>query len=931
MSKWIVVVLCFMSSALWAQDGKVVGTVRDTISGLPIPNVNVKMLGQVVAISDSMGFFQIAKLSEGRQKIEFSHVAYEPLKKEIVLIAGQVDTLQVGLAKMMLMANEAVVVAQRDVGDWVSDKESPISYTTLDVKQIEEIHTTQDLPELIQQVPGVWSSSAGLGEADLNVRGFSGDQVNFFINGIPMNEPENREMNWSDWSGLSSMVDAIQVIRGPMFVSQSSGAFGGAVQFKTRQGADAQKTRIRGSMGFFHTQGVVSGALQGQVANGTGLFVNQHATIHHVLTFEHHTGPIWQDRIRINMTFERKQGDSYIQGTTYDGWAFSLNATGQLKDHTLSLFLLGAPQTHDQATAMQDAELLQTLGREYNQVNHIWRYDHAFRPVMSLQDQWRISDKLAMQNGVFLSKGSREASRLINGVFDVGTGQVGFQTVSLFGSDYPAFGRHARYMYENFDVLMAGYTLPNAPGDPHMFNDFPFSGSGAHFLTQQQGHSWQNVVHHTHHQVGFSSQLDGQTHDLWQWSVGGNGQFWRGNRKAGAERVRIADLTNNGQATLVQDLLDVYDYDTQVSRVSGFARSRIAVLDRAKLYLGLQVASVTKQVTENPIAFFEFEESLATHQYGISRERSLMLRTSADQIDDLGQPKYVDADYKRHYWITSPWIGLTVSPYEEVDVYANYARSAAEPAVPDWYDPDGGPIINRTLGEDLVPERVQNMELGVRYDEPNLRLGVGYYRTLYKDKIESVVDALDRRQTQNAGRALFQGVEISGQRLWDQWEVSGAFSMAHNQWQTLDGQEIFGAPALEVVDKVVPFAPERTAHVKVDYQRERYGLGLRVNWWDRYFATFTNDYVDINGVTQSSKLPYFLDVGFQVSYQKPLTERTTFSVRLDCHNILNRNNNYQRAQLAVDHARNDALSGQLHWYVLQSPLFHMFLTAQFEF
>jgi hypothetical protein len=54
-------------------------------------------------------------------------------------------------------------------------------------------------------------------------------------------------------------------------------------------------------------------------------------------------------------------------------------------------------------------------------------------------------------------------------------------------------------------------------------------------------------------------------------------------------------------------------------------------------------------------------------------------------------------------------------------------------------------------------------------------------------------------------------------------------------------------------------------------------------------------------------------------------------LRLDRNNVLNRRDNFQRAQFTADATRNDNLSGKLHWYVLQSPLFHVFLTGQIEF
>ncbi|MGA1197953.1 MAG: carboxypeptidase-like regulatory domain-containing protein, partial [Candidatus Latescibacterota bacterium] len=165
MVKWMVLFACLIPTLIEAQDGAIVGTISDVQMGIPISNVNVRVEKQVRAISDSSGYYHIRTLSAGQYDIEFSHVGYETLQKSVTVISGQTDTVNIGLKKLTLMAKEAVVMAERDVGDWIVDKETPASYATLDAKTLEETHTTHDLPELIQDVPGVWGSSAGLGEA----------------------------------------------------------------------------------------------------------------------------------------------------------------------------------------------------------------------------------------------------------------------------------------------------------------------------------------------------------------------------------------------------------------------------------------------------------------------------------------------------------------------------------------------------------------------------------------------------------------------------------------------------------------------------------------------------------------------------------------------------------------------------------------------
>jgi len=394
--------------------------------------------------------------------------------------------------------------------------------------------------------------------------------------------------------------------------------------------------------------------------------------------------------------------------------------------------------------------------------------------------------------------------------------------------------------------------------------------------------------------------------------------------------VRVADPSRNGQTTTVQGLQDVFDYNTRVDRLSGFGRTRFQVADNLTLHAGAQVAYVKKRVSENPISFFQFVENIQHTQIYFDRDSDIILRTSADQVNESGQLKYSGDDYRRRYGLVSPWAGLTLTLPQQFDVYANYALSVREPTVADWYDPDRGPLTDDVGNGQLKVERVQNVEVGFRYNSDVHAFAIGYYRSAYSDKVETVVDYLDRNQTLNAGKAVLQGIELSAQAQWQALEFSSAATLAKNRWKAINVKEIFGASADAVVGKVVPFAPEQLVTAKVTYRRSDYTVGVSMNWWDHYFATFTNDYRDANGVRTKSELPYFLDIGLHLGYGRKIGQ-TAVSVRLDCNNLLNREDNYQRAQFTVDSTRNDALSGLPHWYVLQAPLRNAFVTAQVEF
>jgi hypothetical protein len=155
--------------------------------------------------------------------------------------------------------------------------------------------------------------------------------------------------------------------------------------------------------------------------------------------------------------------------------------------------------------------------------------------------------------------------------------------------------------------------------------------------------------------------------------------------------------------------------------------------------------------------------------------------------------------------------------------------------------------------------------------------------------------------------------------------------------------EIFGSDADEVVDKVVPFAPERMLSSSVNYRfkanpSNRFSLGLRLNYWDEYYGTYTNTYtkfvenvVDghhfIEQEIQEAKLPYFLNLSASANYTLT-APYVDFTFRLHANNILNRSDNYMRSQFTIDPTRNDFYQGRYHWYVLQAPLFNLFFTLE---
>jgi iron complex outermembrane receptor protein len=116
-----------------------------------------------------------------------------------------------------------------------SDK-TPMSYSNINQKELEEQNLGQDLPYLLSLTPSIVTSSdagAGVGYTDFRVRGSDPTRINVTINGIPLNDSESHGVWWVNMPDFSSSVDNIQIQRGVGTSTNGAAAFGATVNLKT--------------------------------------------------------------------------------------------------------------------------------------------------------------------------------------------------------------------------------------------------------------------------------------------------------------------------------------------------------------------------------------------------------------------------------------------------------------------------------------------------------------------------------------------------------------------------------------------------------------------------------------------------------------------------------------------------------------------------
>ena len=157
-------------------------------------------------VSDFNGQFTLM-LQKGEYRFLASYVGYKNFEKKITVDRN----IELNVSLETTTLTEVEVIA-----DIAIDRKTPIAFSSISAKKIEEELADQDLPMLLNSTPGVYATQQGGGDGDarINIRGFNQRNVAVMIDGIPVNDMENGWVYWSNWFGLSSVTSNTQVQRG---------------------------------------------------------------------------------------------------------------------------------------------------------------------------------------------------------------------------------------------------------------------------------------------------------------------------------------------------------------------------------------------------------------------------------------------------------------------------------------------------------------------------------------------------------------------------------------------------------------------------------------------------------------------------------------------------------------------------------------------
>ncbi|MBC8416528.1 MAG: TonB-dependent receptor [Candidatus Cloacimonetes bacterium] len=987
-----------MPILLFADTGNIVGRVTNKKSGDPIGNVSIYLEdSKTGTYSKEDGTFVLRDVSLGEYTIYARFVGFRTLSEKIN-VEKDISTRVMFVMEIEAIKMEGITIsANRAV-----KRETPIAFTDINEEIISDKYTTQDIPQLLEDVPGLFANTTGIGDAQITIRGFEADKIQVLINGIPVNDPESQKVYWSNWTGLSSNVKSVQVQKGAGSSLYGSGAFGGSLNIETMGSVPGREITIRSSFGGYSTEG--------DVADGKG-DITEYNPYNYNAIVRYNSGNLYGGKFNYNIMVERKAGDYYLAGTEYDGYSYGLETQNVFGNHKINLSFLGAPQNHNQVYFKSDLNLMETLGREYSRNNHEYQENYYFKPQLSFRDEWNISENQLLMTNVFVTKGNGGGKYLSQDKFDINSGAVYFRD-GFFDQDSDPdewenkqFGLHALYLYEEYGLEVEGFNPSDSAwfGYPS-YNGALLTGVAQNFFSSPARfeYSWKNNSISDHFQLGMNTYYQHKINSMIDMVLGGELRRWVADHYRRTEDLRHFNSDFPDSVETYGEIQRQYDETSYVTNLSGFARFSIKPIEKMNIMIDGQLASYNSKVEENLIEIYDLGTGLPTGYYFYSTKDLPLTdpNTGETIIDSLtGEPvkKFDEDDYKKTYNFFSPKFGVNYNLSEYFNVMANYSISYKEPRTMEWYSGYDGPDGNQRYYVDLVeqdslgqyyeyteehfygelkPEKINTMEFGIGYDGAYWGINANYYVSDYVDKIERVdvpvtnysvgIDSLgneiieefkrDETLTLNAGQARHQGLELSTSGKIENLDASFSLTLSRNRWTEMNVEQIFGDSADAMIDKVVPFSPEKMANGAFGYtfkglpMEGKLRVGFTAKYWDDYYASYTNEYdcvEDLDGdhvadttYVKSTKLSSFLEFGSNIKYSFKIAGKDAF-IRIDFNNILNKNDNYLSANVSKDYNRGyyddngdfqeDYLNSVDNMYVTPAPLFNMFLTMEINF
>jgi outer membrane cobalamin receptor len=267
-------ILMFIYHEAGAQSNmaSISGQVRDG-DGNTIPFASIALKNtKFGTTSDQAGSFLIRNIPEGIYILQVQFLGYETLERKVDARSGRIQQLDIFLNQNAFALNEVVVSGKSNTA---IARQQAFTVTAIDARPLK--NTSKDINMLLGQSSGIRiREEGGLGSRfSFSLNGFSGNQVRFFMDGIPMDH-FGSSLSLNNFP--VNMIERVEVYKGVVPVYLGSDALGGAINIITNQSAK-NYLDVSYSLGSFNTHRAA--IIAGYTDKKTGLVARVNAFVNY--------------------------------------------------------------------------------------------------------------------------------------------------------------------------------------------------------------------------------------------------------------------------------------------------------------------------------------------------------------------------------------------------------------------------------------------------------------------------------------------------------------------------------------------------------------------------------------------------------------------------------------------------------------------------
>ncbi len=374
--------------------------------------------------SDGDGDFFFENIKAGKYTLSISYVGYK-IKKISILVSGDRDMfIPVNLIPEIIEGQTIIVTGTRAI-----EGESPVAFSNVTQKQLDETYTASDIPMLLSEVPGVYSYSLtgdNLGYSFLKIRGFDQRRIGVMINDIPLNDPEDQEVYWVDLPDMTESIQDIQIQRGVGSSVYGTSTFGGSVNIKTTNFNAEKSAKLTFGGGSYNTRKAMAEYNSGMIKN-TYAFYGR---------------------------FSKITSDGYRRYSASELQSYFLGFERYDKDMVTRVNIInGEEVTHPDWDAIPESIL--KIDRRYKSETYENAVDNFSQSHYQLMNEWAINKNMMLTNNIYYIRGEGYYENLKEqaGFMEFGMNEFETMNPGLFGGDSLDYYRYTIFYNYTKDAL----------------------------------------------------------------------------------------------------------------------------------------------------------------------------------------------------------------------------------------------------------------------------------------------------------------------------------------------------------------------------------------------------------------------------------------------------------------------------------------------